>query len=943
MVEVANGGIVLERERELSAVQAACSAVGSGHGRLIVVDGPAGVGKTLLISAAAQAAAAAGLEVARTRGGELEQDLGWGIAVDLLDAVLAGRSREERERLFSGRGRWAATVLEGREVDDGGDRVVRADTVQIVAGLARLTGELAAERPIALLVDDAHWADGPSLRWLVHLSSRLESLPVLIVLGVRARQGAESEMVARVQAAASDRLALSPLSRTATGALVAARLGAGDAAVDAAIHEVTGGNPFLLDQLIRHLVAGPVDPGTVRAARPQELGALIWPRVLALGPQARALAEAVSVLGVRTPLRRAASLAGLSREAAASVADQLVEAGVFMDAVPLDFAHPLVRSVVAAEVSAARTDELHRRAARVLIEDRADPEAAAVLLLASEPVDERWAADLLLEGAEHAMSRAAYEGAARLLTRALAERTLAPDRRHSARVELGRALISAGQSEGIEPLREAFADTSRPLERGMLALELGDALFGLAHPRDAIEIYQLGAEAVGSEDERLRLHLLAQAGFAALAAQGEVDDADSLIAAVIGAGRRSRAGDDRAALSFAAISAFWMGAAAEVCVPLAERALAAEPYAARAANWTPDLTFLLVILAFCDAYERRDAFLDQAIDRAQNRLAPAEIVAYARWRSFGRMRQGRIADAEADARLTMRPLELLARGQSATALYTAALIPPLVARGALKEAEQILAACPVDEIDDLDVLLLLEARAELRTAQRRLADARADLERLHKEAANRRMNSLGARTWSADLAILLHATGEELAARDLAAEQLVRARAFGARSSLGHALRASGSVASGTAGLEHLEEAVTILADSSARLEHAQALLTLGSAKRRLGHRRAAIDLLGQALDLASRCGATPLVAVSRAELQLAGARPRRERLSGPEALTAAELRVAILAAQGATNAEIAHELVVTRRTVETHLTSTYRKLDIKRRDELPAALLQDG
>jgi len=88
MVEVANGALVLERERELDVVHAACRAVGSGRGRLIVVDGAAGVGKTLLMNAAAEAAEAAGLEVARTRGGELEQDLGWGIAADLLDPVL---------------------------------------------------------------------------------------------------------------------------------------------------------------------------------------------------------------------------------------------------------------------------------------------------------------------------------------------------------------------------------------------------------------------------------------------------------------------------------------------------------------------------------------------------------------------------------------------------------------------------------------------------------------------------------------------------------------------------------------------------------------------------------------------------------------------------------------------------------------------------------------
>lgn len=943
MLQAANGTVVLERERELDAVRQACSALGSGHGRLILIDGPAGVGKTLLMSVAAQAAAAAGLEVARTRGGELEQDLGWGIAADLLDALLADRSPEDRERLFAGRGRWAATVLEPREIDDAGGEAARPQTVQIVAGLARLVSALAAERPVALLIDDAQWADGPSLRWLVHLCSRLESLPALIVLGLRTpqgTQGTESESVARLQAIASDRLTLSPLSAQATAALAASRLGVEDEAVAAAIHDVTGGNPFLLDQLLRHLAHGPVDPDAVRSARPRELGGLIWPRVLSLGPQARALVEAVSVLGVRTPLRRAASLAGLPRATAVRAAERLVEAGIFMDTLPLDFVHPLVRSVVAAQISAARADELHRRAARVLIEDGAASEAAAVLLLATEPADEPWAADLLLGGAESAMARAAYDQAARLLTRALAERALDPDRRHWARVQLARALISAGQSAGLAPLREALGDASQPLERGRLALELGDALVGLADPRDAIEIYQLGSEAVGAEDERLRLHLLAQAGLAALSAQSDVDGTESLVADVIEAARRSRAADDRAALSLEAITAFWTGSSAQVCMRLAERALAAEPYAAGIWDWTPDLTFLLVILAFCDAYDRRDRFLDEAIDRAQSRLAPAEILAYARWRSFGRIRQGRIAEAEADARLAMRPLGLLARGQSA--IYTAALVPPLVARGALDEAEKTLAACPVDEVDGLDALLLVEARAQLRAAQGRLADARADLERLHVEAERRRMKSLGAYTWTGDLAMLLHAAGESAEARDLAAEHLGRARAFGAPSCVGHALRACGTVTPGRTGLDHLEEAVCVLAAAPARLEHAHALFALGSAKRRLGQRRAAIDLLGQALHLASWCGASPLAAASRAELQLAGARPRRDRLWGPEALTAAELRVARLAAQGASNRQIAHELVVSRRTVETHLTSVYRKLDIKRRDQLKAALAAD-
>ena len=250
MVEVANGGIVLERERELDAVQAACGTLGSGHGRLIVVDGPAGVGKTVVMSAAADAAAAAGWEVARTRGGELERDLGWGIAADLLDTLLSRRSRAERERLFSGRGRWAAAVLEDREVDDGGDSAARPDTIQIVVGLARLVSELAAERPIR----------SPGGRRALGRRT-VAAVARASVQSARVAAGADRSRCPRAagrglrdgRAPSSRRVGSAhpvPAVPIATGALVAARLGVKDAAVDAAIHEVTGGNPFLLDELI---------------------------------------------------------------------------------------------------------------------------------------------------------------------------------------------------------------------------------------------------------------------------------------------------------------------------------------------------------------------------------------------------------------------------------------------------------------------------------------------------------------------------------------------------------------------------------------------------------------------------------------------------------------------------------------------------------------------
>ncbi|MGH3933398.1 MAG: helix-turn-helix transcriptional regulator, partial [Pseudonocardiaceae bacterium] len=140
-------------------------------------------------------------------------------------------------------------------------------------------------------------------------------------------------------------------------------------------------------------------------------------------------------------------------------------------------------------------------------------------------------------------------------------------------------------------------------------------------------------------------------------------------------------------------------------------------------------------------------------------------------------------------------------------------------------------------------------------------------------------------------------------------------------------------------GLRRLAQSVEILSASPCRLEYTRALLDQGSAQRREGHRVQASDSLRQALDLAAAVGADRLANRARSELHLCGLRPRRAALSGPGSLTAAERRVADLAAQGHPNAEIANLLFVTRRTVETHLSAIYRKLDITGRRELPNAL----
>jgi DNA-binding NarL/FixJ family response regulator len=146
-------------------------------------------------------------------------------------------------------------------------------------------------------------------------------------------------------------------------------------------------------------------------------------------------------------------------------------------------------------------------------------------------------------------------------------------------------------------------------------------------------------------------------------------------------------------------------------------------------------------------------------------------------------------------------------------------------------------------------------------------------------------------------------------------------------------------VQGGDRGVELLTEAVEVLEDSPAVLEHARALADLGAARRRRGERSNAREPLRLALDLAHRCGATALVERAHAELLATGARPRRVVLTGLDALTASERRVAKMAAEGLTNREIAQELFVTEKTIEWHLGQTYRKLEIASRSELPRVL----
>ena len=355
---------------------------------------------------------------------------------------------------------------------------------------------------------------------------------------------------------------------------------------------------------------------------------------------------------------------------------------------------------------------------------------------------------------------------------------------------------------------------------------------------------------------------------------------------------------------------------------------------------TGTLYLLVLGLMSTDSLDLASRHLDAMLADAQARGSiPAEafVTAHRAWASW---RRGSVARAEADARTG---LELLIAHDIALGrqFALAGLIAALVERGELDEAESALRDGGHDGTipPGMASNSLLEARGMLRLAQGRARDAVWDLSEFGKNDELFGAASPLASRWRSRAALAHLADGDGDAARDLASEDLARARRWGAASGIGVSLHALGLAEGGENGLERLTEAVRALESSPACLEHARALTDLGAALRRANRRAAARQALHDGLQIAERCGARVVAEQARTELRAAGGRSSNRYGSGVEQLTASEQRVAELAAQGLSNPEIAQTLFVTRKTIETHLGHVYAKLGISGRGELHLAL----
>ena len=268
------------------------------------------------------------------------------------------------------------------------------------------------------------------------------------------------------------------------------------------------------------------------------------------------------------------------------------------------------------------------------------------------------------------------------------------------------------------------------------------------------------------------------------------------------------------------------------------------------------------------------------------------------------------------------------------------LVKALVDQGELDAAEEALAPLHSEVERGFAASAVLRlSRGRLRVEQGRVADGLEDYLEAGVLLTRAMITSPSYLPWRSEAAGALLVLGDRESAGRLAAEELELAQVFGAPRALGVAKRAAGVVTGGERGEVLLREAIDAFERGDAGLERARSLADLGAMLRRRNRRTEARELLREALDTAHRSGAKPLAERAETELRATGARPRRVVLTGLDALTASERRIAELASEGLTNREIAQMLFITTRTVEGHLTSVFRKLRLDSRSELDAAL----
>ncbi|MEU8891887.1 AAA family ATPase [Streptomyces sp. NPDC048442] len=888
-------GELHHRERDTAQLRESMAELAAGRPTVALVHGARGTGRSALLRAVPHLLPPHTL-VLRARCHPSEQGFEYGMVRQLFDPVLDGAVRRgdqalDDDRTLRDRDGRAPHGEDGEQQPAPGAR--GRPTQEALLHLLHTTRSLAADRPLALLIDDLVHADAPSLRWFAYIARRLDDLPVLVVATLPTAAPRVVEELGSLPYL--HRLWPEPLCATCTADVVDQAF---DAPVDrdlaALCHAVSYGNPLVLQELVSrlrraHVQPGAPDPEQVLTIAAQALSATTLTWLDEDDPAAGELLTQLAVLGPGTDVPLCGALSDRGEAHVQQARDSLVRAGLLRsDAGAAEFVHPAVRPAVLARVPARTRLELHARAATVLCRAGAPARQTAEHLLKA---GSDWGLDVLRSAGGQAAADGDHRSAARYLRRALAllDASWAGASGAGASGASGGGPSDAdagahgeGRPERERPERERpdgeadLAETFHELTAQLAAVELHCDLDGAARQvaaaadtapdaaRRAGVLVALASPALVASVEGAQPFLRACGELAALPAVSP-DHLLRLTAQALLAGHRprlrqaarvaARRPEDPAARVFAGALAAAAAATGrhDTARRLAARAeAAARPDAdRRATHSTGALIGAALALAWTGDLDRASALAHRVVDTARASddfaLAPLALLV----RAETAYRQGEFAAALTDSRAAERR----ARDLNSAALTAAAL------------------ACTARALIELD----------------RTEEAGAALGRVPTAAG----------THPFVRALVLHAQGMVAAARG------DHAAAVGLFLDCGHRLALRG------------------ITNPACLLWRAHAAQSYAA----LGEHAAAVTILSGAPGDAG-------VGAGQPSPQAAGGPVR-----GRTLLTPAELRVVELVVRGHSSLEVAENLFLSKRTVDTHLGRIYRKLKIRSRHELIAAL----
>jgi DNA-binding CsgD family transcriptional regulator len=905
---------LLERVTTEHAVGDALRAGARGEGGVVLLIGTPGIGKTALLGWAAALAQKRGFAVAHAVASPMERGLPFGL---LGQAIVA---------------------LGGNPVEDVGELARAGGQSARFYRTLRWLGEVSAQHPVLVALDDLHWSDPDSLELFGFLCRRLAALHVLVIGTLRPEPAAAYSLAQELQASGrAQAITLEPLSRDGAAALLERVLGRtldSDQATE--LWEACAGTPLLLEAAGRSLAEGTA-PLALRNGTAGD-SALLLARFADVGSGGFDYVKAGAIFGVFFDHAKATALSGVPAPVADEALERLVRAGVLEDlgAGSVAFVHPLfAQALLDAQPSALR--ERRHAAAFELVVAQGGPDAlaaehAALGGLAGDP--------LAVEVTARAGAAALAQGALRAASTHLENAVRLAGANPPTEVLLLYGQVLVAQAD-IGPLRSLCAEL---LSRDLDAPTRARALCLMAR-----------VEALANRPSQAQ-QLFMQAAAVATDPAGRVGVfCDALLTCLASAPARWLLDTAERALELAGertpqqrVLRFVRGYAALICEcdPREAQALAEEVLAAGARSlWSAqgwNLTIAVHTLNICkvlEDYARADTLFEREYDEAVAAGAPVLMAGLAVAHADVLLRLGRLEEA----------LELVER--------TTTLSDRRIQPWSDLAAAVLLCELGADARAATHVAALRAFQAQIPPEQfavvslwLHLLDGRAQLAGGHREQASDTMArageiaTLGGRLepclvpWAA-VALEAHlAAGQVARARALLAELELRAQTLPSR--WPHAVVALGQAGiaaiEGSTALadERFAVAIARFAECSQPLEHAHALVSFGTHLRRSGRPRDAREPLALALAICERAGSERLARIARAELAASGGR-RRRRTEDGSALTAQERRVAGLAAQGLANGQIAAALHLSPKTISSHLQRVYAKLGMHSRREL--------